>query len=83
MALPLTVASVGDVSAGPAVVEAFCWQAASALRTLARVARYPLMGSLVRRILESGWPYTRSSGVVRTCSGAAHGSVPTMSHTVE
>ncbi len=36
------------------------------LRTLARVARYPFLGSLVRRILEFGWPYTRSSGVVRT-----------------
>jgi methyltransferase (TIGR00027 family) len=30
------------------------------------MAGFPVMGSLVRAILEFGWPYTRSSGVVRT-----------------
>lgn len=36
------------------------------LRMFARLARFPLMGLFVRGILEFGWPYTRSSGVVRT-----------------
>lgn len=36
------------------------------LRMFALMARFPLIGSLVRGILEFGWPYTRSSGVVRT-----------------
>jgi len=39
---------------------------AGPLRTFARIARFPLAGSLVRTILDLGWPYTRSSGVVRT-----------------
>lgn len=39
---------------------------AGPLRAFARMARFPVMGSLVRGILEFGWPYTRSSGVVRT-----------------
>ncbi len=39
---------------------------AGPLRTFAKMAGFPLMGSLVRAILEFGWPYTRSSGVVRT-----------------
>jgi methyltransferase (TIGR00027 family) len=36
------------------------------LRTFARLARFPILGLLVRGVLELGWPYTRSSGVVRT-----------------
>ena len=36
------------------------------LRTFARLARFPVMGKLVHAILERGWPYTRSSGVLRT-----------------
>lgn len=36
------------------------------LRAFARIAPFPLAGSLVRTILELGWPYTRSSGVLRT-----------------
>src|ERR1700722_8447468 len=39
---------------------------AGPLRTFARMSRFPVIGSLVRGILEFGWPYTRSSGVVRT-----------------
>ncbi len=30
------------------------------------MARFPVLGSWVRVILDLGWPYTRSSGVVRT-----------------
>jgi len=37
-----------------------------ALRTSARLAHWPISGRLVRIVLELGWPYTRSSGVVRT-----------------
>ena len=36
------------------------------LRTFACLARIPLLGTLIRTILELGWPCTRSSGVVRT-----------------
>jgi methyltransferase (TIGR00027 family) len=36
------------------------------LRIFASMARFPVVGSLVRIILDLGWPYTRSSGVVRT-----------------
>jgi methyltransferase (TIGR00027 family) len=36
------------------------------LRTFAQLASFPVLGSLVHSILELGWPYTRSSGVVRT-----------------
>ena len=36
------------------------------LRTFARFARFPMLGRLVHGVLELGWPYTRSSGVVRT-----------------
>jgi methyltransferase (TIGR00027 family) len=36
------------------------------LRVFARLARLPILGSVIRGILELGWPYTRSSGVVRT-----------------
>jgi len=39
---------------------------AGPLKTVARIARFPLAGSVVRAILELGWPYTRSSGVIRT-----------------
>jgi methyltransferase (TIGR00027 family) len=37
-----------------------------ALRTLAEIARIPVIGKLVPAFLDFGWPYTRSSGVVRT-----------------
>lgn len=36
------------------------------LKTVARIACMPIAGRLVRAILDFGWPYTRSSGVVRT-----------------
>jgi methyltransferase (TIGR00027 family) len=36
------------------------------LRTFARLAYVPVFGKLIYMILEMGWPYTRSSGVVRT-----------------
>ncbi len=36
------------------------------LRAVARLAQLPGLGSLVRGFLDLGWPYTRSSGVVRT-----------------
>ena len=36
------------------------------LRAFARLASIPIVGNLVHSILELGWPYTRSSGVVRT-----------------
>jgi len=36
------------------------------LKTFARMIRFPLAGPVVRTILELGWPYTRSSGVIRT-----------------
>ena len=36
------------------------------LRTFARLACFPILGRLVHGVLELGWPYTRSSGVVRT-----------------
>lgn len=39
---------------------------AGALRTVAGAAHFPVLGVLVRRVLELGWPGTRSSGVVRT-----------------
>jgi methyltransferase (TIGR00027 family) len=35
-------------------------------RMFARMARLPLVGKLVYAILDLGWPYTRSSAVVRT-----------------
>ncbi len=35
-------------------------------RMLARLAHLPILGKLVYAILDLGWPYTRSSGVVRT-----------------
>ncbi len=37
-----------------------------ALRQFARMANFPILGRMVRAVLEVGWPYTRSSGVVRT-----------------
>jgi methyltransferase (TIGR00027 family) len=36
------------------------------LRAFAQMSSFPILGSLVHFILELGWPYTRSSGVVRT-----------------
>src|ERR1700733_15366344 len=36
------------------------------LRGLAEIARIPVIGKLVPSFLDFGWPYTRSSGVVRT-----------------
>jgi methyltransferase (TIGR00027 family) len=39
---------------------------AGKLRMLAEIARLPLIGRLVPAFLDFGWPYTRSSGVVRT-----------------
>jgi methyltransferase (TIGR00027 family) len=39
---------------------------AGKLRMLAEIARLPLIGKLVPAFLDFGWPYTRSSGVVRT-----------------
>jgi methyltransferase (TIGR00027 family) len=36
------------------------------LKVLAEIARIPLLGRLVTTFLDFGWPYTRSSGVVRT-----------------
>jgi methyltransferase (TIGR00027 family) len=36
------------------------------LKALAKIARIPLIGRLVSGFLDFGWPYTRSSGVVRT-----------------
>lgn len=36
------------------------------LRIFARLAHWPVSGRLVHAVLELGWPYTRSSGVVRT-----------------
>jgi methyltransferase (TIGR00027 family) len=38
----------------------------SPYRIFARVAHLPLIGKLVYAILDLGWPYTRSSAVVRT-----------------
>jgi len=35
-------------------------------RMFARLARLPIVGKLVYAILDLGWPYSRSSGVVRT-----------------
>lgn len=35
-------------------------------RTFARLAQIPILGRLVYAILDLGWPYSRSSGVVRT-----------------
>jgi methyltransferase (TIGR00027 family) len=35
-------------------------------RMFARLAHLPILGKLVYAILDLGWPYTRSSGVVRT-----------------
>jgi methyltransferase (TIGR00027 family) len=35
-------------------------------RMLARLAHFPILGKLVYSILDLGWPYTRSSAVVRT-----------------
>jgi methyltransferase (TIGR00027 family) len=35
-------------------------------RALARMARFPILGKLVYAILDLGWPYSRSSAVVRT-----------------
>jgi methyltransferase (TIGR00027 family) len=37
-----------------------------ALKVLAEIARVPGVGRLVPAFLDAGWPYTRSSGVVRT-----------------
>ncbi|MBV9507247.1 MAG: SAM-dependent methyltransferase [Acidobacteriia bacterium] len=37
-----------------------------ALRIFARLAHFPVVGRAIRTILDLGWPYTRSSGVVRT-----------------
>lgn len=37
-----------------------------AIKTLAQIAQVSLVGRLVRAFLDFGWPYTRSSGVVRT-----------------
>jgi methyltransferase (TIGR00027 family) len=36
------------------------------LKALAQAARWPIIGRLVPAFLDFGWPYTRSSGVVRT-----------------
>lgn len=36
------------------------------LRSFARMARFPVLGTLVPAVLDLGWPHTRSSGVVRT-----------------
>src|SRR5215472_4012331 len=36
------------------------------LRTFACLAQVPVLGKLIHIILDAGWPYTRSSGVVRT-----------------
>lgn len=36
------------------------------LRFFAHMARIPVAGKLVHALLDLGWPYTRSSGVVRT-----------------
>jgi methyltransferase (TIGR00027 family) len=36
------------------------------LRVLAQIARMPVLGRLVTAFLDLGWPYTRSSAVVRT-----------------
>jgi methyltransferase (TIGR00027 family) len=36
------------------------------LRGLAQIARVPMLGKLVPTFLDLGWPYTRSSAVVRT-----------------
>jgi methyltransferase (TIGR00027 family) len=36
------------------------------LKALAETARLPIVGRLVPAFLDLGWPYTRSSGVVRT-----------------
>ena len=35
-------------------------------RTLARIARIPVIGKLVYVLLDLGWPYSRSSAIVRT-----------------
>ncbi len=35
-------------------------------RTFARLAHFPILGELVYSILDLGWPYSRSSAVVRT-----------------
>src|SRR5271163_4740389 len=37
-----------------------------ALKVLAEIARISVIGKLVPAFLDFGWPYTRSSGVVRT-----------------
>ena len=39
---------------------------AEPLRTVASIARWPLLGRAVPWVLDLGWPRTRSSGVVRT-----------------
>jgi O-methyltransferase involved in polyketide biosynthesis len=36
------------------------------LKVLAKSAQVPGIGRLIRAFLDLGWPYTRSSGVVRT-----------------
>jgi methyltransferase (TIGR00027 family) len=36
------------------------------LKILARIGQVPILGGAVHSALEFGWPYTRSSGVVRT-----------------
>jgi methyltransferase (TIGR00027 family) len=36
------------------------------LKALAQIARLPVIGRIVRVFLDFGWPYTRSSGIVRT-----------------
>jgi methyltransferase (TIGR00027 family) len=36
------------------------------LKVLAQIAHLPVIGRIVRVFLDLGWPYTRSSGVVRT-----------------
>jgi methyltransferase (TIGR00027 family) len=40
----------------------------SDLRTVAAVARLPVVGPMVPWVLDRGWPRTRSSGVVRTAA---------------
>jgi len=41
-------------------------QLSGSYRLFARMARLPLLGKLVYAILDLGWPYSRSSAVVRT-----------------
>lgn len=38
----------------------------SSYRKLVRMAQFPILGKLVYAILDMGWPYSRSSAVVRT-----------------